>query len=87
MDIAGDVSTAMLAEAIRATIAEADTLGDRIVIGDDGAPCRVRSDAPVRIEVHDVADRPDPEAAAEALFARELARGRGGWTRIRWSDR
>ncbi|MCB8045418.1 hypothetical protein JM654_18540 [Microbacterium oxydans] len=38
MDIAGDVSTAMLAEAIRATIAEADTLGDRIVIGDDGAP-------------------------------------------------
>ncbi|WP_349885119.1 amino acid adenylation domain-containing protein [Microbacterium sp. WHRI 7836] len=78
VDIAGDVSTAMLAEAIRATIAEADTLGDRIVIGDDGAPCRVRSDAPVRIEVHDVADRPDPEAAAEALFARELARGRGG---------
>lgn len=78
VDIAGDVSTAMLAEAIRATVAEADTLGDRIEIGDDGAPCRVRSDAPVRIEVHDVADRPDPEAAAEALFARELERGRGG---------
>lgn len=44
----------------------------------EGHPRRVQVDAPVRIDVHDVSDRPDPTAAADELFAQELARGRGG---------
>lgn len=78
VDIVGDVSMALLTEAIRAAVAETDTLGDRIVRDAEGELRRVRGDAPVRIEVHDVSERPDPEAAAEALFTQELARGRGG---------
>ncbi|WP_136024723.1 non-ribosomal peptide synthetase [Microbacterium sp. K27] len=78
VDIVGDVSTALLAEAIRAAIAETDALRDLIVRDAEGHPRRVQVDAPVRIDVHDVSDRPDPTAAADELFAQELARGRGG---------
>lgn len=78
VDIVGDVSTGLLAEAIRAAIMETDALRDRIVRDAEGHPRRVQVDAPVRIDMHDVSDRPDPTAAAEELFIQELARGRGG---------
>lgn len=67
----GPIDVELVAEAIRATTEEAESLRLRVFETPAG-PRQVISDEPVpRPRIVDVSDRPDPEAAAEALVADE----------------
>src|SRR5690606_33509415 len=68
------VDTRLLAEAMRATVDEAETMRLRVFDTPSG-PRQVISDEPTPLpEVIDVSAEPDPTAAANELVARERAR-------------
>lgn len=76
IEISGDrpVDTRLLAEAMRATVDEAETMRLRVFDTPSG-PRQVISDEPTPLpEVIDVSAEPDPTAAANELVARERAR-------------
>ncbi|MFG2234785.1 amino acid adenylation domain-containing protein [Streptomyces sp. NPDC048723] len=74
LEIRGAVDPELLAEAVRATVAETETLCVRFA-EEDGVVCQIPAGPPpLRMETADVSDHPDPDAESERLMRAELAR-------------
>ncbi|MFF3084243.1 amino acid adenylation domain-containing protein [Streptomyces nojiriensis] len=74
LEIRGAVDPELLAEAVRTTVAETETLCVRFAEV-DGVVCQIPAGPPpLRMETADVSDHPDPDAESERLMRAELAR-------------
>ncbi|WP_307808090.1 non-ribosomal peptide synthetase [Streptomyces oryzae] len=74
LEIWGPVDPAVFEAALRQVVAETDALRARLVLGDHGPVQTLEPELPWSLSVVDVGDEPDPEAAARAWIAQELAR-------------
>ncbi|MGI5347436.1 amino acid adenylation domain-containing protein [Streptomyces sp. CA-250714] len=74
LEIRGPVDPAVFEAALRQVVAETDALRVRLVLGDDGPVQLLEPELPWSLSVVQVGDEPDPEAAARAWIAQDLAR-------------
>ncbi|MFJ9648260.1 amino acid adenylation domain-containing protein [Streptomyces sp. NPDC101206] len=74
LDVRGPVDPALFECALRRVVAETDALRVRLVPGEDGPVQVLEQDVRWELPVVDVSDEPDPERAARAWTAADLAR-------------